>query len=90
VLWRFRAVQDESGLIESLRKLYDGRAETVQLRAFRVAPYDSGDYLAMAELCGPTAAADLAALGKAAKHADLVNTYMTYSRQAPGAFPKTS
>lgn len=90
LLWRFRAVQDENALVESLCKVYDGRAETVQLRVFRVAPYESGDFLAMVELCGPTPATNLAALGTAAKHVDLVNTYMTYSRQAPGAFPKAT
>lgn len=90
VLWRFRGVgaAGESTLIAGLRKLYEGRAETVQLRVFRVSPADSGDYLAMAELSAPVVAADLAALGAAAKHVDLVNTYMAYTRQAPGAFPK--
>jgi hypothetical protein len=28
-------------------------------------------------------------LGNAALHVDLVNTYVPYTRQAPGAFPKS-
>lgn len=88
VLWRFRGVRAEGELIEGLRKLYEDRVETVQLRVFRVAPVESGDYLAMAELGVPAPVGDLAALGTAAKHVDLVNTYTPYTRQAPGAFPK--
>jgi hypothetical protein len=87
VLWRFRGVKAEAALVEALRKLYEGRARTVQLRVFRVAPADSGDYLAMVESSAPGAPPDPAPLDAVAKHADLVNTYVTYVRQAPGAFP---
>ena len=90
VLWRFRGVASEGALIEGLRKLYDGCAATIQLRVFRLAPNDSGDYLAMAESSAPTPAPDPAALGPVAKNVDLVNTYVKYARQAPGAFPKTN
>jgi len=89
VLWRFRGVSAEPGLVEGLRTLYEARAQTVQLRVFRIAPAGSGDYLATVESSAPGAPADLAPLGATAKHADLVNTYVTYVRQAPGAFPKT-
>lgn len=90
VLWRFRglAAGEEAGLVQGLRALYEERAEMVQLRIFRVAPDASGDYLAMAELAAPAPVGDLAALGASAKHVDLVNTYVAYTRQAPGAFPK--
>jgi len=90
VLWRFRGLASgaEADLVQGLRALYEGRAETVQLRVFRVAPDTSGDYLAMAELAAPAPVGDLSALGAAGKHVDLVNTYVTYTRQAPGAFPK--
>jgi len=91
VLWRFRGIPagGEAGLVAGLRALYEPRVETVQVRVFRVAPDEGGDYLAMVELSAPMAPCDLAPLGTAAKHVDLVNTYMTYARQAPGAFPKS-
>jgi hypothetical protein len=91
VLWRFHGIPatGEAGLVAGLRALYEERVETVQLRVFRVAP-DSGDYLAMVETSAPVALGDLAALGAAAKHVDVVNTYIAYTRQAPGAFPKKS
>jgi hypothetical protein len=91
MLWRFRSVpaDGEAGVVAGLRKAYDERAETVQVRVFRIAPDDSGDYLAMVELCTPVSV-DTRALGSAAKHVDLVNTYMVYTRQAPGAFPKST
>ena len=89
-LWRFRGIAagGESALVAGLRKLYEGRGETVQLRVFRVSPAESGDYLAMAEMSAPFVASDLSSLGAAAKLVDLVNTYVAYARQAPGAFPK--
>jgi hypothetical protein len=95
VLWRFRGVAADGGeaaLVAGLRALYEGKPGTVQLRIFRVAPNESGDYLAMAESSTPPAPVDsaaLALLGPAAKHVDLVNTYVAYARQAPGAFPKS-
>lgn len=87
VLWRFRGVKSEALLVEGLRRLYEGRVQTVQLRVFRAAPSESGDYLAMVESSAPGAIADLAPLGAVANNVDLVNTYVTYARQAPGAFP---
>ena len=97
VLWRFRGAScagagGEAALVAGLRALYERKPGIVQLRIFRVAPDESGDYLAMAESSTPPApvdAAALALLGPAAKHVDLVNTYVAYARQAPGAFPKS-
>jgi hypothetical protein len=91
VLWRFKGIAagGEDALVGGLRALYEGRG-AVQLRVFRVAPAESGDYLAMVEMSAPASIADLAPLGDAARHVDLVNTYMVYRRQAPGAFPKAS
>ena len=91
-LWRFRniAQKDEPAMVAGLRELYEERAETVQLRVFRVSSSDGGDYLAMAELSASPPLADLSPLGAAAKHIDLLNMYTPYTRQAPGAFPKTS
>jgi hypothetical protein len=83
---RLRAVPDEAGLIAGLRKAFQGRPQTAQLRVFRVAPAESGDYLAMVELRAPIEV-DIPALGEAARCIDLMYTYILYSRQAPGAFP---
>lgn len=90
MLLRFRNVTAGGAeLIDGLRKVFEGRAQAAQLRIFRVAPDTSGDYLAMVELRSPCGPPDLAALGEAAKHLDLVNTYITYVRQSPSAFPKS-
>src|SRR5262249_61307027 len=61
VLWRFRRVGQgrEVELIAGLRKLYEARVETVQLRGFRVAPAEGGGYLAMARLSTPATVADV-------------------------------
>ena len=87
LVMRFRAVRDGAALIAGLRKAFDDRPQTVQLRLFRVAPADSGDYLAMAELRAPVDL-DVAALGQSSKRIDMLNTYVVYSRKAAGAFPK--
>jgi hypothetical protein len=91
ILWRFRSVPAalEPQLGEGLRKLYGGRPETAQVRLFRVPGAEPTDYLGLVELRSPVPAPDLALLGNAALHVDLVNTYIPYTRQAPGAFPTT-
>jgi hypothetical protein len=91
VLWRFRRVPAalEAQLGEGLRKLYGGRPDTAQVRLFRVRGPEPADYLGLVELRGPVSAPDLVLLGSAAMHVDLVNTYVPYTRQAPGAFPTT-
>jgi hypothetical protein len=92
VLWRFRQVPAtmESQLIEGLRKLYGERREGAQVRVFRVPQAEPTDYLGLVELRGPAGAPDLTVLGDAGLHVDLVNTYVSYTRQAPGAFPKST
>jgi hypothetical protein len=92
VLWRFRRVPEtlESQLAEGLRKIYGEGPETAQVRLFRVPGADPTDYLGLVELRGPAGVPDLALLGNAALHVDLVNTYVPYARQAPGAFPKST
>ena len=87
MVMRFRAVPDESALVGGLREAFERRPQTTQLRVFKVAPAESGDYLAMIELRAPLEV-DVAALGEAARHVDMINTYIVYSRQAAGAFPK--
>ncbi len=87
MVMRFRAVRDEAALVQGLRKAFEGRPQTVQLRVFRVAPGESGDYLAMAELRAPVEV-DVTALGDAGGRLDMINTYIVYARQAAGAFPK--
>ena len=83
---RFRSVQDEAALVAGLRKAFEGRPQTTQLRVFKVAPAESGDYLAMIELRAPVDV-DVPALGEAGRSIDMMNTYIVYSRQAAGAFP---
>jgi hypothetical protein len=91
LLWRFRRVPAalETQVAEGLRKLYGGRSDTTQVRLFRVAGPEPADYLALVELRCPVPPPDLAMLGSAALHVDLVNTYIPYTRKAPGAFPTT-
>jgi hypothetical protein len=91
-LWRFRGVPGalERSLVDGLKRSYGERPELVQLRVFRVPGNDPADYLALVELRGTQHVADLALLGAAARHVDLVNVYVPYTRAAPGAFPKTN
>jgi hypothetical protein len=91
-LWRFRRVPDalQRSLVDGMQRLYGERPETVQLRVFRTPGDDPADYLALVELGGMPRAADLALLGDAARHVDLINVYVPYTRQAPGAFPKST
>lgn len=88
-VWRFRQVpaEAEGRLVDGLGKAYGDRPELAQLRVFRVVQQGAGDYLGIVELRGPGAQPDLARLGELARHLDLVNTYVPYRRQAPGAFP---
>jgi hypothetical protein len=90
VLWRFRQVPAaaEASLIEGLRKIYGDRPETAQIRLFRVSPEAPADYLGLVELRSAGGAPDVALLGDVGRHVDLINTYVPYTRQAPGAFPK--
>jgi len=87
MVMRFRAMRDEAALVRGLREAFERQPQTAQLRVFRVAPAESGDYLAMIELRAPVAV-DVPALGEAARHVDMINTYIVYARQATGAFPK--
>lgn len=92
VLWRFRQVPAaaEPLLVDGLRKIYGDRPETAQVRVFRVSPAAPADYLGLVELRGAAGAPDVALLGEAGRHVDLINTYVPYMRQAPGAFPKST
>ena len=92
VVWRIRQLPAalQPALIEGLRAIYDERSACAQVRVFRVPGPDPADHLALVELRGTAPAPDVAKLGAAAAHVDLVNTYVRYARQAPGAFPKTT
>ena len=92
VVWRFLLLPAtiESQLAQGLCKIYGEGPETAQVRLFRVPGDDPTDYLGLVELRSPAGAPDLALLGDAALHVDLVNTYVPYTRQAPGAFPKST
>jgi hypothetical protein len=92
VVLRFRGVPSggESALVAALQQLYEQRMQTVQLRVFRVAPNESGDYLAMVELRAGVVQPDPATLPAVAlRHLDLANSYVPYVRRAPAAFPNS-
>jgi hypothetical protein len=92
VLWRFRRVPGtlERSLIDGLKRVYDDHSDSAQLRLFRVPGDDPVDYLALVELRSARHVPDLSLLGVVARHVDLINVYAPYTRQAPGAFPKTN
>jgi hypothetical protein len=92
VLWRFRQVPaaTEPLLVDGLRKIYGDRPETAQVRVFRVSPTSPADYLGLVELRSAGGSPDVALLGEVGRHVDLINTYVPYTRQAPGAFPKST
>ena len=46
------------------------------------------DYIAIAELRGPQSPGGVEAFGEAARHVDLLNVYVPYTRRLAGAFPK--
>jgi hypothetical protein len=91
-LWRFRNAPPaaEGAILHGLRSMYADRPETAQYRLFRANQPDGTDYIAIVELRGAHAAhADsAAAFGDAARHLDLVNIYVAYTRRLAGAFPK--
>jgi hypothetical protein len=93
VLWRFRhaPAAAETAILHGLQALYADRPETVQARLFRANQPDGVDYIAIVELRVPPAAMSdaVAAFGDAARHVDLVNVYIAYTRRLAGAFPKS-
>jgi hypothetical protein len=91
VLWRFRQAPAtaESLILHGLRALYAERPETAQYRLFRANQPDGTDYIAIAELRAPPSqpATSVEAFGDAARHVDLMNVYVAYTRRMAGAFP---
>jgi len=93
LLIRFRNLPDAEApaLIEGLRKSYEGRPETRQLRVLR-SDYDQQvDYIALVAARVPLADTrpDVALLGRAADHIDIVNEYAPYwlRGRLAGVFP---
>ena len=80
-LLRFRSLtaQAEHGIVEGMRRNFEGRPETLQLRVFAY-PHTAGvDFLGMVEARAPSAQTlDAAAFGELADALDLVNTYARY------------
>jgi hypothetical protein len=89
---RFRSAPQsaEAQILHGLRALYAERPEAAQARLFRASQPDGTDYIAIVELRAPVAETGgaAAAFGDAARHLDLVNTYVPYVRRLAGAFPK--
>jgi hypothetical protein len=89
-LWRFRQVPPpaEPEIVTGLRTMYEGRAETAQVRVF-VAKHAAGtDYLGIVELHAPgiSQGVDMSVVGGASRFVDMINTYAPYHREWP-AFP---
>ena len=89
-VWRFRHAPAtvEPLILAGLRSLYAERPGTAQARLFRANQPDGTDYIAIAELRAPQSAGGVEAFGEAARHVDLLNVYVPYTRRLAGAFPK--
>lgn len=91
-LWRFRNAPSSSrtAIVDGMRKLYEDRPETAQVRVFEATFAQSIDYIGIAELHAPVvlAAGAVAVFGNAVRHLDMVNQYTRYERRWPGDFPK--
>ena len=81
LLLRFRGLDTAASdrIVAGLRKNYEGRPETIQLRVLANATPAGIDYFGFVELRAPIAEQiDLAAFGPHADALDLVNTYAPY------------
>jgi|NGEPerStandDraft_6_1074524.scaffolds.fasta_scaffold66692_1 hypothetical protein len=91
VLWRFAAAPEaaETTIIEGLRATYEGQPQTAQVRLFKTRQQHGIDFIGLIELHVPYDPRPdaVAAFKDSARYIDLVNTYVTYRRRAPGAFP---
>jgi hypothetical protein len=89
-VWRFRhaPASAEPLILAGLRSLYAERPATAQARLFRASQPDGTDYIAIAELHAPQSPGAVEAFGEAARHVDLINVYVPYTRRLAGAFPK--
>ncbi len=89
-VWRFRHAPAtvEPLILAGLRSLYAERPGTAQARLFRANQPDGTDYIAITELRAPQSAGGVEAFGEAARHVDLLNVYVPYTRRLAGAFPK--
>jgi hypothetical protein len=90
-VWRFRNVPPsaEAEAVNGLRKLYESRPETVQVRVFAVQDAVAADYLGIVEWNAPpgmTRPIEVSALGGVSQMIDLVNVYAPYQREWP-VFP---
>lgn len=82
VLLRFSDVgaADTSPIVEGLRKTFEGRRETVQVRVFQAEEQGRTDLIGLVETRGVVqdVKLDPGAFGRAAQNLDLVNTYAPY------------
>jgi hypothetical protein len=90
VLWRFRHVPSsaESEIVKALRTVYEGRAETAQVRVFVAKQAAGTDYLGIVELHAPaiSQSVDMSPFGDSSRFVDMINTYARYDREWP-VFP---
>jgi hypothetical protein len=92
VVVRLRQVPEATlaSLVATVSRACEDASTYAQARVFRVPGPPPADALALVEVRMPDARLGVTAFGPFAQHVDLVNTYVRYARQAPGAFPKTS
>jgi hypothetical protein len=80
-LLRFRSLAEsaEGGIVAGMRRNFDRRPETLQVRVFAHPHADGIDYLGMVESRAPSPQTlDLEPFGELADALDLVNTYAQY------------
>jgi hypothetical protein len=84
VLWRFRDLPPAAGdaVVQGLRTLYEGRAETAQVRVFTSPQKDATDLIGLVELHAPYSPPPGAVevFGESIRHLDMVNSYTRYNR----------
>jgi hypothetical protein len=94
VLLRFANVDPghASAIVEGMRKSFESRRETAQVRLFRAEEQGRTDIIGLAETRGvvPEVKVDPGVFGPAARHLDLVNTYAPYFTRGrlAGVFPQ--
>jgi hypothetical protein len=76
---RALAAKDEDAVVKMVRSVFEKRPETTALRVFAAKTGKSVDYFCWVEMTPPPAAEiDLQALGRFARHVDIVNLYAPY------------
>ncbi len=93
-VWRFRDVEPgmEAAIVAGLRAIYDSQPETAQVRVFDARFAGNRDVIGIIELrvSWSPPSDQLAKLGAALRHLDMLNIYTRYQRRWPGVHPKNT